>query len=137
MSNNVEQFGPSAGQPKPSDVWAKEMALLDTEFPNCEAIGCEIHDNAGRVLATFSTESQADALITMLGSYADAAEQWGADEETIDELSGNDEGHQAELDTAEKEAADQECRADKLDGELDDALVQIQQLEAELDELRG
>lgn len=135
--NNIEWFGGFGAGQGNAKPWHERLVQLGNEFPTCEAIGVEVHDLASRVVATFANESQADALITMLSMYAAAAKQWAKDEAKIDELSGTDEGHQAETEKAEKEFAAAERRANKLESEAEDLRREVVDLTALIEELRG
>ena len=116
------------GEPLYAAEWLRQMKQCADVFPDCESVGVEIRDNAGRVFATFANEFAADAFIR------EAAEQWAADEKLLAKLQASDEGHQQETIAAETKHQDEKRRADALAVRVDDQRIEIADLTRWLEE---
>ena len=122
------------GEPLYAAEWLRQMKQCADVFPDCESVGVEIRDNAGRVFATFANEFAADAFIRMLDGFGEAAEQWAADEKLLAKLQASDEGHQQETIAAETKHQDEKRRADALAVRVDDQRIEIADLTRWLEE---
>lgn len=123
MSDSVERYA--------------ALEQLTDALPECtDADGLHVRDQAGRVVATFATESGADALAALWDEIGSILEAWKSDLEELGELQASDEGHQEETEAAERERDEEKQRADKAETELQNALQEIEALKQQLPSAR-